>query len=37
MTLSLLLIEAESRVVKWASAGHDPAIVFELIRTPSAS
>ena len=29
MTLSLLLIEAESRVVKWASAGHDPAIVFD--------
>ncbi len=28
MTLSLLLIEAETRVVRWASAGHDPAIVF---------
>ena len=28
MTLSLLIIEAESRTVRWASAGHDPAIVF---------
>lgn len=28
MTLSLLQIDAESRVVKWASAGHDPTIVF---------
>ncbi|MGC4099012.1 MAG: PP2C family protein-serine/threonine phosphatase [Nitrospira sp.] len=29
MTLSLLLIDAETRIVKWASGGHDPAIVFE--------
>jgi sigma-B regulation protein RsbU (phosphoserine phosphatase) len=29
ITLSLLLIDAESRVVKWASGGHDPAIVFD--------
>jgi serine phosphatase RsbU (regulator of sigma subunit) len=29
MTLSLVLIDAESRGVKWASGGHDPAIVFD--------
>jgi sigma-B regulation protein RsbU (phosphoserine phosphatase) len=29
MTLTLLLIDAESRVMKWASGGHDPAIVFD--------
>jgi phosphoserine phosphatase RsbU/P len=29
MTLSLLMIDAESRIVRWASAGHDPAIVFD--------
>src|SRR6185369_12835932 len=28
MTLTLLQIDAESRAMKWASAGHDPAIVF---------
>jgi sigma-B regulation protein RsbU (phosphoserine phosphatase) len=29
MTLSLVHIDAESRIVKWASAGHDPAILFD--------
>ena len=29
MTLSLLMIDASSRIVRWASAGHDPAIVFD--------
>jgi serine phosphatase RsbU (regulator of sigma subunit) len=29
MTLSLLMIDAQSRTVRWASAGHDPAIVFD--------
>src|SRR4051812_8147238 len=29
MTLALLRIDAESRVVKWASGGHDPALVFD--------
>ena len=29
ITLSLLLVDAESRVVKWASGGHDPAIVYD--------
>jgi serine phosphatase RsbU (regulator of sigma subunit) len=29
MTLSLLLIDADSRIVQWASAGHDPAIVYD--------
>ncbi len=29
MTLSLLLIDTQSRTVRWASAGHDPAIVFD--------
>jgi sigma-B regulation protein RsbU (phosphoserine phosphatase) len=29
MTLSLLLIDAEKRVVKWASGGHDPPIVYD--------
>jgi phosphoserine phosphatase RsbU/P len=28
VTLSLLLIDAQSRQVRWASAGHDPALVF---------
>jgi phosphoserine phosphatase RsbU/P len=28
MTLALLLIDAESRIVRWASGGHDPAIVY---------
>jgi serine phosphatase RsbU (regulator of sigma subunit) len=28
MTLCLLLIDAETRTVRWASAGHDPAIVY---------
>ena len=28
MTLSLLVVEAQSRIVRWASAGHDPAIVY---------
>jgi serine phosphatase RsbU (regulator of sigma subunit) len=29
VTLSLLLIEADTRIVRWASAGHDPAIVYD--------
>ncbi len=29
MTLSLLMIDAKTRIVRWASAGHDPAIVFD--------
>src|SRR5262249_51775366 len=29
VTLSLLLIDADSRTVRWASAGHDPAVVYE--------
>ena len=29
VTLSLLLIDAETRIVRWASAGHDPAIVYD--------
>jgi phosphoserine phosphatase RsbU/P len=29
MTLSLMMIDAQTRVVRWASAGHDPAIVFD--------
>lgn len=29
MTLALLLIDAETRIVRWASAGHDPAIVYD--------
>jgi sigma-B regulation protein RsbU (phosphoserine phosphatase) len=29
VTLSLLLIDAEARTVRWASAGHDPAIVYD--------
>jgi phosphoserine phosphatase RsbU/P len=29
MTLSLLMIDSKSRVARWASAGHDPAIVFD--------
>jgi sigma-B regulation protein RsbU (phosphoserine phosphatase) len=28
MTLALLLIDSQSRTVRWASGGHDPAIVF---------
>jgi sigma-B regulation protein RsbU (phosphoserine phosphatase) len=29
VTLSLLLIDADARTVRWASAGHDPAIVYD--------
>ncbi len=29
MTLALLLVDAQTRIVRWASAGHDPAIVFD--------
>lgn len=29
MTLSLLLIDAETRIVRWVSGGHDPAIVYD--------
>ncbi|MFT3684760.1 MAG: SpoIIE family protein phosphatase [Phycisphaerales bacterium] len=29
VTLSLLLIDAETRLVRWASAGHDPAVVYD--------
>lgn len=29
MTLLLLMIDAETRVARWASAGHDPVIVFD--------
>jgi phosphoserine phosphatase RsbU/P len=29
MTLSLLMIDSTTRIVRWASAGHDPAIVFD--------
>jgi serine phosphatase RsbU (regulator of sigma subunit) len=29
VTLSLLLIDADTRKVRWASAGHDPAIVYD--------
>ena len=29
MTLSLMMIDAQSRIVRWSSAGHDPAIVFD--------
>jgi len=29
VTLSLLLIDAETRKVRWASAGHDPALVYD--------
>lgn len=30
MTLYYLVIDAEQRVVRWASAGHDPAIVYDI-------
>jgi serine phosphatase RsbU (regulator of sigma subunit) len=29
VTLSLMLIDANTRVIRWASAGHDPAIVYD--------
>jgi sigma-B regulation protein RsbU (phosphoserine phosphatase) len=29
VTLSLLLIDADTRTVRWASAGHDPAMVYD--------
>jgi sigma-B regulation protein RsbU (phosphoserine phosphatase) len=29
VTLSLLLIDADTRTVRWASAGHDPAVVYD--------
>jgi serine phosphatase RsbU (regulator of sigma subunit) len=29
VTLSLLLIDADARTVRWASAGHDPAVVYD--------
>jgi sigma-B regulation protein RsbU (phosphoserine phosphatase) len=29
VTLSLLLIDADTRTIHWASAGHDPAIVYD--------
>jgi len=29
MTLSLLMIDARTRVVRWASGGHDPAFVYD--------